>query len=494
MNPLSSPLGITRRHFFSQVGFGLGAAALSSLLSRSAHAAAAPATPPSGVPHFAPKAKRVIWLFMSGGPSQQDLFDYKPLLRERNGEALPAEVRGSQRLTSMSGNQAILPLAGSHYDFKQHGRSGAWVSSLLPHTARIVDDLCFVKSLWTEAINHDPAITFFQTGAEIAGRPSMGSWVTYGLGSENKNLPAFVVLVTKKPTDQPLYARLWGNGFLDSRHQGVRFSAGKDAVFYLTNPDGVCASGRQALLAKLGSLNRLAYEAELDPEIETRIANYEMAFRMQTSVPEVTDIASEPDSIRELYGPEVNQPGTFAANCLLARRLAERDVRFVQLYHPGWDHHGSLPQNLPKLAAEIDRGCAALVTDLKQRGLLDETLVVWCGEFGRTSYSQGKLTKETYGRDHHPRCFTGWLAGGGVKAGFSYGATDSYGYNLVDAQGARLEPRKDRFTPGAVHVHDLQATMLHLLGLDHSRLTHPFQGRRFRLTDVHGHVVNELLA
>ena len=490
MPPLPSPLTITRRHFFSHVGFGLGAAALSSLLPPSLRATSSAG---AGLPHFAPKAKRVIWLFMSGGPSQQDLFDHKPLLRELNGQPLPPEVRGAQRLTSMSGNQAILPLAGSHYDFKQHGRSGAWVSSLLPHTANIVDDLCFVKSLWTEAINHDPAITFFQTGAEIAGRPSMGSWVTYGLGSENRNLPAFVVLVTKKPTDQPLYARLWGNGFLESQRQGVRFSSGKDAVFYLTNPDGVCASGRQALLARLGDLNRLAYQAELDPEIEARIANYEMAFRMQASVPEVTDLSHEPDSVRELYGPEVNQPGTFAANCLLARRLAERDVRFVQLYHPGWDNHLSLPQNLPKLAAEVDRSSAALVTDLKQRGLLDDTLVVWCGEFGRTSYSQGKLTRETYGRDHHPRCFTGWLAGGGVKPGITYGATDDYGYNLVDAQGARLEPRKDRLTRGAVHVHDLQATMLHLLGLDHTRLTYPFQGRRFRLTDVHGHIVEDLL-
>jgi hypothetical protein len=488
MNPLD-PLAVTRRHFLSKLGQGVGSAALASLLSRDAFATSQPE-----FPNFAPKAKRVIYLFMSGGPSQHDLFDHKPKLRELNGQNLPPEVRGVQRLTGMSANQANFPLAGSKFDFAQHGKSGAWVSSLLPHTANVVDDLCFVKSLWTEAINHDPAMTFFQTGSQIAGRPSLGAWASYGLGSMNDNLPGFVVLVTKKPTDQPLYARLWGNGFLDSKYQGVRFSSGKDAVFYLSNPDGVCQSGRRALLDKLGDLNRQQFEAELDPEIETRISQYEMAYRMQRSVPDVSDISAEPQSVKDLYGPDVEQPGTFAANCLQARRLAERGVRFIQLYHPGWDHHGSLPSAIPKLTKETDQGCAGLITDLKQRGLLDDTLVVWGGEFGRTSYSQGKLTKENYGRDHHPRCFTGWMAGGGVKAGMTYGATDDYGYNIADADGNKIEPSKDHFTPGAVHVHDWHATILHLLGVDHTKLTHVFQGRRFRLTDVHGHVIKDILA
>lgn len=490
MSPLH-PLAVTRRHFLSRMGQGIGAAALASLFDRDAFGAtvAAPA-----FPNFAPKAKRVIYLFMSGGPSHLDLFDYKPKLGEMHGKDLPPEVRGAQRLTGMSANQASFPVAGSKFDFKQYGQSGAWVSSLLPHTAKIVDDLCFVKSLWTEAINHDPAMTFFQTGSQIAGRPSLGAWISYGLGSMNDNLPGFVVLTTKKPTDQPLYARLWGNGFLDSRHQGVRFSSGKDPVFYLSNPDGVCQSGRRALLDKLGDLNRQQFEAELDPEIEARISQYEMAYRMQSSVPEVSDMKSESQSTRELYGPDVDKPGTFAANCLQARRLAERGVRFIQLYHPGWDHHGGLPGGITNLTKETDQGCAALITDLKQRGLLDDTLVVWGGEFGRTSYSQGKISKDSYGRDHHPRCFTGWMAGGGVKPGMSYGTTDDFGYNIADADGNKLEPSKDHFTPGAVHVHDWHATILHLMGIDHTKLTHVFQGRRFRLTDVHGHVVKDLLA
>lgn len=490
MSPLH-PLAVTRRHFLSRMGQGIGAAALASLFDRDAFGAtmAAPA-----FPNFAPKAKRVIYLFMSGGPSHLDLFDYKPKLREMHGKDLPPEVRGAQRLTGMSANQASFPLAGSKFDFAQHGQSGAWVSSLLPHTAKIVDNLCFVKSLWTEAINHDPAMTFFQTGSQIAGRPSLGAWISYGLGSMNDNLPGFVVLTTKKPTDQPLYARLWGNGFLDSRHQGVRFSSGKDPVFYLSNPDGVCQSGRRALLDKLGDLNRQQFEAELDPEIEARISQYEMAYRMQSSVPEVSDTKSEPQSIRELYGPDVDKPGTFAANCLQARRLAERGVRFIQLYHPGWDHHGGLPGGITNLTKETDQGCAALITDLKQRGMLDDTLVVWGGEFGRTSYSQGKISKDNYGRDHHPRCFTGWMAGGGSKPGMCYGATDDFGYNIADTDGNKLEPSKDHFTPGAVHVHDWHATILQLMGIDHTKLTYVFQGRRFRLTDVHGHVVKDLLA
>ncbi len=485
---------VTRRHFLSKLTTGIGGAALASLLPRDIAQAGSAELGEQLIANFAPKAKRVIYLFMSGGPAQQDLFDYKPKLNELNGQELPDHVRNGQRLTGMSGNQSSLPLAGSQFSFKQYGQSGAWVSELMPHTAGVVDELCFIKSLWTEAINHDPAMTFFQTGSQIAGRPSLGSWVTYGLGSENENLPSFVVLVTKKPTDQPLYARLWGTGFLDSRYQGVRFSSGKDAVFYLTDPDGICRSGRRALLDKLSDLNRLDYQNELDPEIESRISQYEMAYRMQTSVPEVTDLSQESQETKDLYGPDSSQPGTFAANCLQARRLAERGVRFIQLYHPGWDQHNNLPENLVRQCKEVDQGCAALIKDLKRRGMLEDTLVVWGGEFGRTAYSQGKLTKTNYGRDHHPRCFTVWMAGGGIQPGMTYGATDDYGYNIVGPDGMPIEPSKHHFTPGAVHVHDLHATILHQLGIDHTRLTHTFQGRRFRLTDVHGHVVKDLLA
>ncbi len=483
---------ITRRHFLSKLSTGIGGAALASLLPQNS---SAKSLGERLIANHAPKAKRVIYLFMSGGPSHMDLFDYKPKLNELNGQELPKEVRAGQRLTGMSGNQATLPLAGSQFKFAQHGKSGAWVSDILPYTAGVVDDLCFVKSLWTEAINHDPAMTFFQTGSQIAGRPALGSWVTYGLGSDNENLPGFVVLVTKKPTDQPLASRLWGTGFMDSRHQGVRFSSGKDAVFYLTNPDGVCQSGRRALLDKLSSLNKIDFQNELDPEIETRIAQYEMAYRMQTSVPEVTDISGEPESIKKLYGPDAEKPGTFAANCLLARKLAEQGVRFIQLYHPGWDQHGNLPAGIRNQAKETDQGCAALITDLKQRGMLDDTLVVWGGEFGRTAYSQGTLTKDNYGRDHHPRCFTAWMAGAGIKPGITFGKTDDYGYNILDSDGHPIaKPSKDGKTPDAVHVHDFHATILHQLGIDHTRLTHSFQGRHFRLTDVHGRVVKEILA
>jgi hypothetical protein len=483
-------LALTRRHFLSGAGLGLGSLALGALLP---HQAAA-ADGVLGAPQFAPKAKRVIYLFQSGGPAQQELFDYKPLLNEKNGEQLPDHVRGGQRLTGMSVNQASIPLAGSIFKFARHGKCGAEISELLPHTAGIADELCIIRSMFTEAINHDPAITFFQTGSQIAGRPSMGAWVSYGLGSMNDNLPAFVVLVTKGKGDQPLYARLWGNGFLDSRYQGVKFMAGKDPVFYLTNPEGVSAAGRRALLDKLAALNRLEYERELDPEIEARVAQYEMAYRMQTSVPEVMDLSKEPKAILDLYGQDVHTPGTFAANCLLARRLAERGVRFIQLYHQGWDQHGGLPAAIRGQCRETDQPGVALIKDLKQRGLLDDTLVIWGGEFGRTSYSQGKLTPTDYGRDHHPRCFSMWLAGAGVRAGSTYGRTDDYGYNIADEHGQPISPDKATFTPGAVHVHDLQATILHLLGIDHTRLTFLFQGRRYRLTDVHGHVVKELLA
>ena len=470
----TDPLFITRRRFFSKLSAGLGGMALGSLLTEKSAAAM-----PTGLPGFAPKAKRIIYLFMSGGQAQHDLFDEKPLLRERNGQPLPDSVRGGQRLTGMSGNQSILPLAGSHFDFSPFGKNGTRLSELLPHTGGVIDDICLIRSMFTEAINHDPAMTFLQTGSQIAGRPSIGSWVHYGLGSMNENLPAFVVLVTKKPTDQPLYARLWGSGFLDSRYQGVRFSPGKEAVFYLANPDGICGTGRRSLLDKLAAMNRISYQNEIDPEIESRIVQYEMAYRMQTSVPEATSINGEPKHVTDLYGPDVNTPGTFAANCLQARRLAERGVRFIQLYHPGWDNHGNVPQALPKLAKEVDQPCAGLIRDLKQRGLLDDTLVICGGEFGRTSYSQGTLTKTTYGRDHPPRCFSMWMAGGGVKPGFVHGATDDFGYNITEKP---------------VHVHDLHATILHLMGIDHTKLTHFFQGRHFRLTDVHGHVVRDLLA
>jgi Protein of unknown function (DUF1501) len=466
-----------RRTFLAHCGLGLGAAALGHLLARDAQAGVV-----KGVlekPHHPPKAKRIIYLFMSGGPSQHDLFDYKPLLNKMNGQDLPAEVRMGQRLTGMSANQATLPLAGSLFKFAQHGQGGAWLSDLLPGTAKIADDLCFVKSMYTEAINHDPAITFFQTGAQLAGRPSMGAWLSYGLGSLNDNLPAFVVLISKDRIDQPLYARLWGNGFLTSTHQGVQFRGGKDPVLYLANPDGVSSAGRRKMLDRLAELQALQQEQVGDPEIAARVEQYELAYRMQTSVPEVMDLSKEPESTFQLYGPEAKQPGTFAANCLLARRLAERNVRFIQLYHPGWDHHGGLPVGIRRQCKDVDQAGAALVADLKQRGMLDDTLVVWGGEFGRTNYSQGKLTATDYGRDHHPRCFTMWMAGGGVKRGISHGKTDDFGYNVVE---------------NPVHVHDMQATILHLLGIDHERLTYKFQGRYYRLTDVHGSVVKEILA
>jgi hypothetical protein len=495
-----NPLAITRRHFFNAAATGVGGFALASLLGDTASAASnASASAVNlggslGNPHWRPKAKRIIYLFQSGGPSQHDLYDYKPLLNEKNGEQLPDEVRRGQRLTGMSAQQASIPLAGSIFKFRQHGQSGAWISDLLPKIAEVSDEICFVKSMYTEAINHDPAITFFQTGSQIAGRPCMGSWLSYGLGSTNENLPAFVVLITKGQGGQPLYSRLWGSGFLDSRYQGVQFRAGKDAVLYLSNPDGVCCSGREAMMNKLTALNRAQFERELDPEIESRIAQYEMAYKMQTSVPEATDISDEPQSTFDLYGEDARKPGTFAANCVLARRLAERGVRFIQLYHQGWDHHGGLPGGIRNLSKQTDQASAALIKDLKRRGMLEDTLVIWGGEFGRTSYSQGNLTATDYGRDHHPRCFTIWMAGGGVNAGATFGRTDDYGYNLADRNGNPIYPTKHEYHPDAVHVHDLQATILYLLGIDHERLHFKYQGRRFRLTDVHGHVVQPLLA
>lgn len=466
-------LGINRRLFFQSSGVGIGAAALTALLGENTTRGQASNT------HFEPRAKRIIYLFQSGGPAQQDLFDYKPILNERNGEELPAQVRGEQRLTGMSANQSSLPLAGSHFKFARHGESGAWLSELLPHHRSVVDDLCFVKSMHTEAINHDPAITMFQTGSQIAGRPSLGAWLTYGLGSVNENLPAFIVLASAGQGGQPLYARLWGSGFLDSRYQGVRFRAGKEPVLYLSNPEGISQARRRAQLDVVNALNQHQFERELDPEIESRIAQYEMAFRMQTSVPSATDLSDEPESTFKLYGDDARTPGTFAANCLLARRLAERNVRFVQLYHQGWDQHSNLPKGIRGQAKETDQASAALIKDLKQRGLLKDTLVIWGGEFGRTSYSQGVLTKDNYGRDHHPRCFTTWMAGGGIRPGVSFGETDEFGYNIVS---------------DAVHVHDFNATILHLMGIDHERLTFKYQGRRFRLTDVHGSVVENIIS
>ncbi|GAB3700509.1 DUF1501 domain-containing protein [Spirosoma flavus] len=465
-----------RRAFLRKSSLGLGTLALGSLLPETLRSS--PLT--DDRPHRAPKAKRVVYLFQSGGPSQLEMFDYKPMLAKMHGQDLPASVRKGQRLTSMSAQQSALPLVRSPYTFRQHGKSGAWVSELLPYTSRITDDLCFVKSMYTEQINHDPALTFFQTGNQLAGRPSIGSWVSYGLGSINQNLPAFIVLVSNNaPQDQPLYARLWGNGFLPSKHQGVQFRSGNDPVLYLNNPSGYAGNDRRAMLDALKQLNQAQADRFGDPEIANRIAQYEMAYRMQTSVPDVTDLSKEPDWVFDLYGPDARKPGTYAANCLMARRLIERDVRFVQLYHQGWDQHGNLPKGLAKQCQATDQASAALVIDLKQRGLLDDTIVVWGGEFGRTNYSQGKLTKDNYGRDHHPRCFTMWMTGGGVKSGITYGETDEFGYNIAH---------------NPVHVHDFQATLLHLLGIDHEKLTYEFQGRRFRLTDVEGKLVKGILA
>lgn len=472
----------TRREFLTRTSMGMGAAALATLLNPVSAFGAAPHDPARGIlgkPHFMPRAKRVIYLFQSGGPSQMELFDYKPLLNERHGEELPESVRGEQRLTGMSGNQSSLPMIGSPFSFNQYGESGLWVSDLLPYTAQIADELCLIRSLHTEAINHDPAITFFQTGSQIAGRPSMGAWLNYGLGSDNENLPAFVVLITKDKGGQPLYARLWGNGFLPAQHQGIQFRSGQDPVLYLNNPPGINTTSRRKLLDRLRELHELELAATGDPDIEARIAQYEMAYRMQMSVPEVTNLTDEPDHIYDLYGEDAREPGTYAANCLMARRLIERGVKFVQLYHQGWDHHGNLPNGIRQQCKEVDQASAALVLDLKQRGLLDDTLVIWGGEFGRTNYCQGKYTDDNFGRDHHPRCFVSWMAGGGIKPGMTYGETDAFGYNIVN------DP---------VHVHDFQATILHLLGIDHERLTFKHQGRRYRLTDVHGHVVKALFA
>ncbi|HEV3261426.1 MAG TPA: DUF1501 domain-containing protein [Gemmataceae bacterium] len=467
-----------RRQFLARSGLNLGGAALGSLLG-SDLLRAAPVTPGAGLPHLNAKAKRVIYLFQSGAPSQMDLFDYKPALKEKRGIELPNSVRMGQRITTMTSGQKSLPVAPTIFKFTQHGRTGTWLSELLPHTAGIVDDLCLIKSMQTEAINHDPAITFCQTGSQLAGRPSMGAWVAYGLGSPNKDLPAFIVLVSRGTTDQPLYDRLWGSGFLPTKYQGVKLRGGKEPVLYLANPAGCSRQTRRHMLDDLDELNQMKHAEVGDPEILTRVAQYELGYRMQTSVPELMDTSKEPKHILKMYGPDVRKPGTYAAHCLLARRLAEGGVRFIQLYHMGWDQHNNLPRDIRRQCHDTDQATAALVEDLKQRGLLEDTLVIWGGEFGRTVYSQGDLTAHNYGRDHHPRCFTVWLAGGGIKPGMTYGATDDFSYNIV------ADP---------VEVYDLNATILHLLGIQHTRLTYRFQGRDFRLTDVHGNVVKKILA
>jgi hypothetical protein len=466
----------SRRELLAQFGYGLGAAALYALLGGTDATAA-----PRAFPNFAPRAKRVIFLFQAGGPSHLDLFDYKPAMKGRFDQDIPPSIFGGQRVTGMVAQQDRFPVVPTMYGFKPSGQSGLWLSELLPYTAKIADQICLLRAMNTEAINHDPAITFIQTGSQLPGRPCLGSWVDYGLGAENENLPAFVVLNSLPSNgmpDQGLLSRLWGAGFLPGRYQGVQFRGGNDPVLYLSDPPGLTRERRRNLLDGLAELNEHLHERVADPEIETRIAQYEMAFRMQASVPDLVNTATEPEHIHQLYGEDSRKPGTFAANCLLARRLAERNVRFIQLYHRGWDHHGGLPQKLPVLARDTDQPSAALVLDLKQRGMLDDTLIIWGGEFGRTPYAQGAPKPDNYGRDHHGRVFSLWMCGGGVKAGYVHGSSDDYGFNVVD---------------GGVHIHDLQATILYLLGIDHEKLTYLFQGRQFRLTDVAGRVVKEIV-
>lgn len=489
MNPQrEAELFETRRHFFGRAAGGIGTAALASLLNPNLFAGEkkpAPQNPLAGLPelpHFAAKAKRVIYLFMSGAPSQLDMWDYKPKMVDWYDKDLPDSVRNGQRITTMTSGQKRFPIAPSTFKFNRYGKEGTYISELLPYTAGIVDDLAVIKTVHTEAINHDPAITYIQTGSQIPGRPSTGAWLSYGLGSMNENLPAFMVLhstVNGGFGGQALYARLWGSGFLSTRFQGVSLRSNGDPVLYLSNPDGMSASMRRKMLDKLAVLNQERYTEVGDPEIQSRIAQYEMAYRMQTSVPELTNISDESEKTLEMYGPDVKKPGTFAANCLLARRMAERGVRFTQVFIRQWDQHGNLPKDIRRQCKIIDQPCAALINDLKQRGMLEDTLVIWGGEFGRTIYCQGGLTKTNYGRDHHPRCYTKWMAGGGVKPGIVYGETDDFSYNVTEKP---------------VHIHDLNATILHTLGIDHEKLTFKHQGRDFRLTDVHGNVVKDILA
>ena len=479
MHPFD-PLNVTRRQFLGKASLGIGSAALASLLNPRLFAANSSSGSP--LPHFAAKAKRVIWLTQAGAPSQLETFDYKPGLAAMFDKDMPASVRGDQRLTGFTSGQGRLPIAPSVYKFSQHGQSGMWLSELLPHTAKLADDICVIRSMHTEAINHDPAMTLMQTGHMNGGRPSFGAWVSYGLGTMNENLPSFVAMVSRPsgPTNaQPLHERMWGSGFLPAKYQGVRFNSGKDPVLFLNNPPGITTARRRAMLDDLGGLNHLALNDFQDPETRNRIDQFEMAFRMQASVPELSDISQEPEKVFEAYGPESKKPGSFAANCILARRLAERGVRFIQLYHRGWDQHDNLPAGIKSQCYDVDQPSAALIMELKERGLLEDTLVIWGGEFGRTVFSQGALTANNYGRDHHPRCFSIWMAGAGVRGGQVFGETDDFSYNVV----------KD-----PVHIHDLNATALHLLGIDHTRLTHRFQGRDFRLTDVHGHIIQKILA
>ncbi|MDG2123829.1 MAG: DUF1501 domain-containing protein [Verrucomicrobiales bacterium] len=476
MNPLEDyATNQSRRAFLGRGTLGLGSVAMGSLLN------ASPRDTPSAIRHFAPSAKRVIYLFQSGGPAQMDLFDYKPGLAKRFGEEVPTSVYPAERKTTMTSGQTSFPVAPSTFEFHRRGQSGIWLSESLPYLSAVIDDLCVIKSMHTEAINHDPAATLFQTGSPIAGRPSMGAWVNYGLGTDNANLPAFVALTSNgtAKTGQPLYDRLWGPGFLPGRFQGVKFRGQGDPILDLYNPTGVTRSQRRRMLDSLQKLNRDQAGHFNDPDIATRIAQYELAYRMQMSVPELIDVESEPQSILDLYGPQATQVGNSAYNCLLARRLAERRVRFIQLYHRGWDAHNHTPRGVAAQCRDTDQPTAALIHDLKQRGMLDDTLVIWGGEFGRTVYCQGKLTSTVYGRDHHPNCFSYWMAGGGIKPGMTYGKTDDYSVNV---------------TENPVHVHDLQATVLNQLGIDHERLTYRYQGRHFRLTDVHGKVVKDILA
>ena len=484
----------TRRQFFGRSALGLGTAAMANLLGPNLLADGGSLA--NGGLHHTPKAKRVIYLFMSGGPSHHDLWDYKPKMREMFGQNLPAEVRDGQRITGMTSGQKTLPVCPTKYEFTKEDNNdqGVWCSELLPYTKSIAKELCVIYSTFTEAINHDPAITYIQTGSQIPGRPSLGSWLSYGLGRENENLPGYVVMHAKTShPEQSLFNRLWGSGFMPSDHQGVLLRSQGDPVLYLSNPDGVSRANRRAQLNALAAINQAQYEQFADPEVLSRIRQHEMAYRMQSSVPELMDLSSESEGSFKLYGEDARTPGTFAACCLNARRLAERGVRNIQIFHRGWDAHGGLPREHGNQARDIDQGCAALILDLKQRGMLDETLVVWGGEFGRTAYCQGKLTKQNYGRDHHPRCFTTWMCGGGVKPGITYGQTDDYAYNIVNQDGNMIRPTKEHWTPGTMHIHDLNATILHLLGIDHRRLTYRYQGRDFRLTDIHGHVVKDIL-
>lgn len=498
MNPhREHELMLTRRQLFGKAALGLGTAAMAQMLGPDMLSAATKAA--HGGMHHAPKAKRVIYLFMSGGPSHHDLWDYKPKMKEMFGKELPSYVRDGQRITGMTAGQKTLPVCPTKYKFtrQENHQDGVMVSELLPHTATVAKELCVVHSTFTEAINHDPAVTYIQTGSQIPGRPSLGAWLSYGLGRENDNLPGYVVMhAHSNHAEQSLFGRLWGSGFMPSDHQGILLRSEGDPVLYLSNPAGVTRKDRRAQLDALSALNQSQHKRFADPEVLARIRQHEMAYRMQASVPELMDLSNEGDATFNLYGEEARKPGSFAACCLNARRLAERGVRNIQIFHRGWDAHGNLPKEHESQCKDIDQGCAALIKDLRQRGMLDETLVVWGGEFGRTAYCQGGLSDKNYGRDHHPRCFTVWMAGGGIKPGITYGHTDDYGYNIAHPDGTPMSPKpsKEVWTPGTMHIHDLNATILHLLGIDHKQLTYRYQGRDFRLTDVHGHVMHDLIS